>query len=144
MKIKSVQLIDFGICEMLEADRELSEGSLSGYFLRSDGIIFKERTDIIPAEKNLEFGISYFVEGFDNQDTEDWAWFTCKLIHPKMTNPQTSESTQETTDFKSGYLNTRRFDSFLFEFDWEMVKGKWIFQVLEGRRLLLEKQFLIT
>jgi Domain of unknown function (DUF3859) len=143
MKIKSVTLIDFGIAELDSAEKEPSEGSLTGYILRSDYIRFQERTEIIPAVLGVEFGIFYLVELFDQDDPDPVAEFISRIIHPQMVNPETKEATTEITDFKYCYLNKGNFDTYRFEFDWEIVKGEWIFQVLEGRRLLLEKQFLI-
>ena len=143
MKIKSVILINYGIIESDSDEPNLSEGSLTGYFLRCDQIYFIEETNIIPAEKGIEFGISYWIEGFSKERSQDLCQFTGKIIHPEMVNPVTLETSKEIIDFKSFYLNHINFDYFRFEYDWEIRKGKWTFQVLEGKRILLEKEFFI-
>jgi len=101
MKIKAIELIEFGIAKTDSDEQELSEGSIAGYFLRGEQIEFIRRTATIPAKKNLEFGIYYIVHGFDPNVQNELVQFSCRLIHPKMVHPETLEATTELTDFKS-------------------------------------------
>lgn len=58
-----------------------------------------------------------------------------------MINPVTSEKLQYVKERKTNWLNESNFDYYNFEFDWELVTGKWTFEILEGDRTLLTKEF---
>ncbi|RFB78828.1 DUF3859 domain-containing protein [Methylovirgula sp. 4M-Z18] len=44
----------------------------------------------------------------------------------------------------AGTIGTARVDVYKFDYDWEVLRGTWTFQVWQGDRLLLEDKFDVT
>lgn len=139
MKIESIEIINFGILTSDQEEKELSKASPAGYFLRPQQINFVNQTNKIEARKGLKFGIEYFIKGFT--DDKDDAIFYCKISHPTMKNPETKEELNEVTERKINYVNERNFDYYHLESDWEIVKGKWTFEIIEDNKTLLKTEF---
>ena len=140
MKIKHIDFLKFGVLATDEEEKEDNKGSLSGYFLYPTTIDFKEITDKLKGSVGLRFGIEYFIEGFSADKFID-VTFTCKISHPLLTNPSSGESSLVTIEKKDNYLNENNFDYYCFEYDWEIQKGAWTFQILENEVIKLEKKF---
>lgn len=139
-KIKQVRLINYGICQPTGTqDSIYTEDSPSGVFHYSDGISFLQTTDVIAIEKGLHFGISYRIHG-DSSD-KSLTQFFCRILHPALTNPLTKLTYHKTVELKSNHLNADNFDNFCFDYSWEMSPGKWIFQIVQHKKILLEKAF---
>lgn len=140
MKIKHIELLKFGVLKTDEEEKEDNKGSLSGYFLYPTTIEFIENTDKLKGVVGLKFGIEYFIKGYTDNKFVD-VTFTCKISHPLLTNPNTGDSSTVTVEKKNNYLNENNFDYFSFEYDWEIQKGVWTFQILENEVIKLEKTF---
>jgi hypothetical protein len=140
MKIKQIKLLSFGVLTTDEELKVYHEDSLTGYLLYPSKIGFIEETDRIEGAVGIRFGIEYFIEGFTAEEGVGVS-FTCKILHPLMTNPETGKSTDVTLEKKHNCLNDTNFDYFCFEHDWEIQKGTWVFQILENEVIKLEKAF---
>ncbi|GAB3537678.1 hypothetical protein GCM10027443_31120 [Pontibacter brevis] len=141
MNIKAIQLLNFGRLETDEEFKEPAEDSPSGYFLRPGRISFLDRINKLKGEEGLKFGIQYFIEGYT--DSTEPVEFVCKISHPTLVNPETGTTINETIDHKINYLNHNDFDYYSFEYDWETIKGTWTFEIIEQKRVLLKKAFVI-
>lgn len=139
MKIESIKILNFGQLTTDEEVKEISRNSPSGYFLRPETIHFIETTDKIKGAKGVKFGIEYLIKGFTN-DKDDVTFYS-RISHPTMINPVTNERTESVTERKINWLNDNNFDYYNFEFDWEVVIGKWTFEIFEDDRTLLTKEF---
>lgn len=143
MKIQKIELTDFGKILAINEKQTQTNNSLTGYFLHSESIEFINHLDVIKGAIGLTFGIEYFLNGEDDQECQD-AHFISRILHPIITNPSTNISISETVERKYNYLNQINFDYFVFEFDWEVMPGKWTFQIIEEESVILEKSFIIT
>ncbi|OQP60727.1 hypothetical protein A3860_32530 [Niastella vici] len=139
-KIKQVKLLKFGLLTTDEEKKEHNNESLSGYLLYPTTIEFIETTDKLEGIVGLKFGIEYSIEGYTDEKFVD-VTFTCKISHPLLTYPNTGDSSTVTVETKNSYLNENNFDYFCFEYDWEIKKGAWTFQILENEVIKLEKTF---
>lgn len=140
MKIQEIELLNFGSLKTDAEEKEINKNSPTGYFLYPTKVEFGIKTDKFQGYIGLKFGIEYFVKGYDN-DENDIVFFSCKILHPQMTNPETKEKFTETQETKNCYLNQTNFDYFFFEYDWEVHKGLYTFQIMEDNKILLEKTF---
>lgn len=140
VKIKQIKLLKFGLLTTDEEEKEHNKESLSGYFLYPTTIEFIENTDKLKGVVGLKFGIEYFIEGYTDDKFVD-VTFTCKISHPILTNPNTGDNSTVTVEKKNNYLNENNFDYFCFEYDWEIQKGAWTFQIMENEVIKLEKTF---
>ncbi len=140
MKIDTVIITDYGPCYPKGVvERVVSEHSPTGRFIYADGIAFVKTTDTIDLRKGVNFGISYQLEA--NNDGKEPLRFVCRILHPELTNPTTGESFSETVEHKEGWASTAEFDFYTFEFDWEMVPGEWVFQIVQEERTLAQQVF---
>ena len=141
MKIKAIHLLNFGQLQTDEEELENSSLSPTGYFLRPNQIDFMNIRDRLKGVKGLKFGIEYYIKGFFN--SPEIVTFICKTSHPTVFNPITNEELKEVIEEKSNYTNQKSFDYYCFEYDWEIVKGIWTFEIIEKEKVLLKKEFRI-
>lgn len=63
---------------------------------------------------------------------------------PPLTNPQTGRTgTVQDREFVA-VPGTTYYDGYKFDYDWEMAEGDWIFQVVDGERVLSEIKFKVV
>ena len=129
-----VRLIDFGICRPVNESTDKSIDSPTGYFLEADRLIFTQKVDKIRMTKGLVFGISYQIES--PQTT-----FLSRVLHPTLVNFATGKPYKETIEKKYISSSGLHFDYYRLEHNWEMIAGKWTFQIEQSCRILLEKSF---
>lgn len=139
--IDQIEILEFGIFKKASTGNfnEPDEDSSHGYYIRTDDIELIEKTHLIEAYKGMVFGIKYIPRG----PHKEIADFQCKIIHPKLVNPENNISFSSTTEDKCNYVNEENFDFFEFENDWEIKQGKWIFQIIENSRILYEHEFIV-
>lgn len=141
MQIRHVKLLKYGSVNTTNEERKPVTTSLTGHFNYPESIEFVDQSDSFIGATGLKFGIEYFLEGFDETAKYSDVVFSCKIVHPPLTNPDTLETSTETIERKYNYLNQKNFDYYAFEFDWEIQPGIWTFQIAEGTTILLEKGF---
>ena len=140
MNIQDVELLNFGNLTTDEEDKESNRNSPTGYFLYPNKVEFIEKTDKLQGFQGLKFGIEYFLKGDFPSKSED-VTFCCRILHPTLTNPNTKEQFSETVETKYSWLNDTNFDYLFFEYEWEVQKGIYTFQILENNKILLQKSF---
>jgi len=140
MKIQDIELLNFGSLTTDKEEKEINKNSPTGYFLYPTKLKFINKTDKLKGFKGLKFGIEYFIKGHTTSKYDD-VTFCCRILHPLLTNPDTKEQFSETIETKNNFLNDTNFDYLFFEFDWEVKKGIYTFQIIEDKRILLEKSF---
>jgi hypothetical protein len=99
-----------------------------------------ENTNIIDGTIGTNFGIDFSVpENFDIKNNR----VLCKYIHPEMKNPKTGKTTIIDGFYMKliGVSNNQM--SWKFENEWEIVKGKWQFQIIYNDRIQLSQDFFI-
>lgn len=140
MKIKEIELLKFGSLTTDLEEKEINKNSPTGYFLYPTKLTFINELDKLQGFKGLKFGIEYVVKGHTTAKN-DIAFFSCRILHPELTNPDTNEKFSETVETKNNYLNDTNFDYLFFEFDWEIETGTYTFQIIESDTILFEKSF---
>lgn len=71
MKIKKINLINFGSIITDHEDRESNEKSVSGYFRYTNTVNFIDQTDVLKGTIGLKFGIEYFIQGYTPEKFKD-------------------------------------------------------------------------
>lgn len=128
------QLTDYGICNPVYESIEETSNSPTGYLFEADKLIFTEKADKLKISRGLVFGISYHLES--DQDA-----FLSRIVHPILVNPITGKRYKETTEEKYVSSIGLNFDYYRLENSWEMIAGKWTFQVEQFGKVLLVKSF---
>lgn len=130
----SAHLINYGICRPTMESVDNSRLSPTGYYFGADDLIFSEKVDRVKLKRGLVFGIAYSLKS--DQDA-----FLCRIIHHILVNPTTGKAYKETIEEKYSSTNGLNFDYYRTEHSWEMIAGKWVFQIDQSGKVLLEKSF---
>jgi hypothetical protein len=128
------RLIDYGICKPVNESINKTSDSPTGYFLEADKLIFVQKVDRVKIRKGVAFGISYHIES--GQDT-----FLSRIVHPTLVNSTMGKPYKETIEEKYISSNGLNFDYYQLEYTWEMIAGRWTFQIEQSGKILLEKVF---
>lgn len=132
-----VRLLDYGIYKTGQVRRERAPTHVSGWRNLIDGLTLQRATDQILAQPGLSFGIRYQI----TDPALVGKRLTRRLIFPPMTNPKTGKTATSIVSYSTGIGGAPMFSLFSFDYRWEMAEGIWRFQLLDGDKVLLEKQF---
>lgn len=136
--IATIELLNYGICQLEKESAEIDQDSPTGYFLGSEDISFTDQTDEIRIKNGLAFGIEYLLRGTEEENAEV---FEVCITHPPMVKPTSTLPITEVTESKVGAIDETNFDYYKFEYSWESQPGEWLFEVRQQDRLLLKKWF---
>lgn len=138
--IDSIELLEYGVFKKSSEENfnEEDGNSPSGYFIRTKDLELLSQTTSFSPQIGTVFGIKYRI---NSKQEGEVAFFLCKIIHPEIINPETNETFTTTCEEKSDFVGEVNFDFFEFEYSWESKKGTWTFQLFEGSKLLLSKDF---
>ncbi|WP_438462946.1 DUF3859 domain-containing protein [Marinomonas sp. PE14-40] len=133
------EVLEFGKYIISDDLREVKNDEyLAGSSLVTNLHILKERTDEISADVGTTFGVVFEVNGLPSHKK---ITFREVMKFPEMTDPD-SGLTQSYYEVKDQYKDgDKSFKAFTFEYDWELVKGKWTYQLYYQDTLLAEKSF---
>lgn len=95
-------------------------------------------TDEVVAKRGTSFGIMYTING---EPTNATVPLVVRVHHPRMYNPETKETTRVGEYRTKAAIGGPNYDAYTFAHDWEMVPGKWTFEVSHAGRVLLTKSF---
>ena len=106
--------------------------------IKNDSNVFS-KTEIVDAELNTYFGFEYKYLNTSNEAKK----VIYRYYHPEIVNPITSISSIVDTipceiNPGSNYIIGWKFNE-----EWELVKGEWIFQIIENNIIVLERKFLV-
>ncbi len=67
------------------------------------------------------------------------------VIPPRpLLDPAVEQPIPEAVQFVDATMGATRADTYKFDYDWEVIKGTWTFQVWQDNRLMLEDKFDVT
>jgi len=123
IKITSYGITDNKVIEVIDRP-DSPAGKVDVY---NDWNLLK-KTNMIPAEKGVEFGIEYKVDAFSLQSDIEVEEI---IIFPEggITNPKSKVSQKIDSEMTLLTKNEKESFSYKMEYDWEVVPGNWVFQV---------------
>ena len=143
--VPSGRVIRAGIFKAVHEGRLLEDTSgTTGKSLKSLTLEFVMPAERIPLVKGTYLGFQYRISSLppELENTKEIA-LRRVLVHPQMTLPDGSITTGSnytvTRKIKLGQVNS--YDAYGFHEDYELVDGKWIFQLWSGDRMLVEQTF---
>lgn len=128
---------DFGLYKVRVSRRVPAPDDVSGDRNIVSGITHFRSTRTIMAIPDRSFGYRFRIT--------DPALYgkrlTLRTIFPAMTNPATKRTKTQNKRPLTVQSNRLVYDGYRFDHDWEMTEGPWIFQVLDGAKVILEQRF---
>lgn len=141
VSVTRAELQEYGVFKEEVTGKTDNPTTVSGYINRTSSQKLVTSTDQIEGKLQVSFGITYVVEGRPKDGEIE---LSIKLSHPPMTNPATGETSTVEENPAESTIGGPNYDGFTFEQPWEIVPGKWTFEVYHEGRLLLEKSFTVT
>ncbi|MGH8046656.1 MAG: DUF3859 domain-containing protein [Chthoniobacterales bacterium] len=138
LTIDETRLTAYGTFEEKSADNVRSPLTAAGYTIRNSDEKLLKTTAVIEAKVGTSFGIDYILYG---RPVGRQLNLFIRLRRPAITNPATGETTTVDENVTPAWISLQKHDGFRFEYPWELVPGKWTFQVFHDSKLLLEKEF---
>jgi len=133
-----VKVADYGVYELGKLNEIDDKDYIAGSSLEAETLIHTKTTDSLVAQVGITFGVNFSISGLP---TERKMTFREVMVFPEMTDPETGvkQSYYETTAKYNN--NLTKFKGFTFEYDWELVKGDWTYQIYYQDTLLAEQVF---
>lgn len=88
------------------------------------------------------FGIQYMPEGEPKAASVE---LKIVIVFPSqgLRNPNTQATIQQTNFVARSLIGLTAFSGYQFDHDWEVVPGRWTFEIWHGERLLVEQHFCV-
>lgn len=135
--VTGVEITKYGLVKVEVLRREPSPGTTTGQ-LRITKTTLARTTDRVPARKGVSFGYYYRVLG---SPAGARVTLTFKTLTPGLRRPGERDVRRESIYMRPKAIGLEYGASYTLEEDWEVVPGRWTFQVLYEGRLLAEKSF---
>lgn len=98
----------------------------------------KNNTEDIPASKGIRFGFHYVISGEPDDETIPVMKIT---RYPEPGIRRNNRTVLSDTSYFSVTMNKLRYSGYLFEHDYELISGKWEFEIWYKGKKLLSKKF---
>jgi len=139
-EVKNIEIIEFGIYEAKDINKAKAGTLASGVNYQLTDINLVKKTDRIPATLGTRFGMRYLVRG--NLEGQ-----TVTVIHRKLV-PGFKQPAKDTIVYQEEYeteasIGNLRYWGYTFREEWELVPGKWAFQIVYKGNILAEKTFIV-
>lgn len=139
------KVFEYGIYSALRKGRERGDLTTNtGKVVTLPVLKLAEQTDRIPLVKGTYFAYRYRVMDLPKKEAKKPAVDLRKvLVHPAMTLPDGTETTgwDRVTRGRTSIGQVIAFDGYVFNEDYELVEGDWIFQIWFGETMVAEQKF---
>ena len=130
----------YGICETDELYQQRMPNSPSGHQIISDRFRLIAKTDTIPGELQQQFGVEYILESNATGHVPvEQVW-----IFPRTLRDENGRSFDEVRFITEKPLNEKTYTTYMMEKDFEIVTGKWTFQMWYGGKKIYERSFYVN
>ena len=136
----NVKITEYGIYELNLVGAVENSDAPKSTVLQSDTFRLVEKATTVKIAKGLSFGISYILDEPGSGSIE----IVRKIVHPQYYDPYSKRNLTEYVSkrtLKPGELDHQAYQ--LTE-DFEMVAGKWSFQLWYAGQLLAQQTFYLT
>ncbi|HUU50354.1 MAG TPA: DUF3859 domain-containing protein [Nitrospinota bacterium] len=140
VEVYGIDIVEYGEYRSIVAGKGGAEDTSLGYInILQEIELIKKTTTINGIIGNL-FGLRYKVKG---QPSGKKVILTVKIIHPETKNPETQQITSIDQWRTTTNIGDITYTGWRFEFDWEIVPGKWTIGLWHEGRKLIEKTFTV-
>ena len=137
-EVEGISITDYGIYKADVMYTQEQEGVATGKFHKFTHPELIEKTERIPAVLGTEFGVRYIIKGSPKGESTH---VVEKWIHPELKNPRTKKAFGTSEYVASSETGKVLYSAYKFEKSWELVPGKWTFQIYYDGKKLLEHTF---
>lgn len=141
ISIIEAEVVEYGLYEIGKTREVDNDSYIAGSSLVTKSHKLIKTTNQIKSEVGSIFGVMFKITGLPERRKIQ---FREVMKFPEMTDPDSgiTQSYYESTKFFKNEMS--RFKGFTFEYDWELVKGDWTYQIYYQDTLLAEQTFIVN
>lgn len=140
--IYGIDIIEFGVYTSKISQTVSESDTTMGKRHIVKEILLVKQTDEIQAEIGVQFGFRYIVRGVPEGAKAQISMVT--ILPPEgLRNTKTGDVKYRNQHTVYNTLGKKSFRAYLIEEEWEIVSGKWTFQLFHENRKLAEKTFTV-
>jgi hypothetical protein len=134
-----IEIVESGIYKSDAVSIVESDSSTSGYYEILGNTTLVRTTDSFKLEKDIEFGIWYVVHAEDNE------YYEIELVihHPTFFDKDRRKYTSFSKLTDRVKANTPRYIGTYLDKEYELVNGKWMFEIKYNNIIMAKKVFKI-
>jgi hypothetical protein len=139
-EITGAKILNYGILTATNVETVKAKDTASGTRAIQKDLEFEEHTTLIPATIGKSFGIKYVIDG-----KPDGMQINIKVkgIHPPIRNPERDKALTSSEYTLKRTIGNILWLTYTFKKEWELVPGKYTFQIHYKEQKLLEKTFTV-
>ena len=131
---------NFGLTESQTYKGDPQPNSPTGFYVESRNFRFTKKTNIIPAKLNTQFGVEYV---FNSKTTHNITISSEWVFPSTMTNKEGKKFDKLSFDDLSISTNDTRHSTYVFENDYEIIKGNWYYRIFFKGKMIYQKTFIV-
>jgi hypothetical protein len=141
IQIKRVEILDYGIYSVdVKSSRRDNQGISQNI---STNVRLAKATTTVPAEKGVEFGVRYKLDGAPVGATVSLREVTI-VPSPGLQPPTASQPIYTSTTVTKSKIGEVSFSGYRLDDPWELLPGVWVIQLWYGDRKVAEQNFTVT
>ncbi len=138
--IDRVEIVETGIFSAEKAATERAPGTAAGTRHILAGTALVKSTTRIEAKVGVHFGMQFRLIGKPDKAPVRLTSIT-HYPAPGLKNPGTGALLRRGENSLAATISTINYRGYVFEHEWELVPGTWIFELWDGKRLLTKQAF---
>jgi len=137
--IERIEITEFGIYTTTDTGKSAAPGTATGVVTSRTNIKLVQATNTVPARLGVHFGFRYKIVGPAPKQVR--LKMVTLVPQPGIRNPQTGNTIVKDEYFVDKTVGATSYRDYSFDNSWEIVTGKWTFEIWDGDRKLASQSF---
>lgn len=135
-----INIVDYGIYASDIHEKLSSHDSPTGWVTIQKNVRLLSKTDVVPATLGIKFGFRYEIKGeLDGKHVV----ILRKFKYPGLADRKSGKVFHETKLVQHGKVGHPSYIGYVFEQEWELVPGRWSFEISRDGNKLAERSFTV-
>lgn len=136
----NISIVDYGIYASDTYEKLSSHESPTGWVTIQRNVRLLSKTDVVPATLGIKFGFRYEIKG-ELEGSHVVILRTFK--YPGLADRKSGKVFHETKLVQHGKVGHPSYIGYVFEKEWELVPGRWSFEISRDGNKLAERSFTV-
>jgi len=136
-----IRIVDYGIYTGDIHERLTCHESPTGWVGIQRNAKLLSKSDVVPAVLGIRFGFRYEIKGHELEGGR--VVILTKFKYPGLTDRKTGKVFHETELVQHGKVGHSSYVGYVFEKEWELVPGKWSFEIHRDGNKVAERSFTV-
>ena len=136
-----IGIVDYGIYTGDIHEKVSCDQSPTGWVGIQRNLKLVSRSDVVPAILGVQFGFRFEIKGDASEGGR--VVILTRLKYPGLTDKKTGKVFHETELVQHAKIGHRSYVGYVLEEEWELVPGKWTFEVHRDGNQVAERSFTV-